>query len=123
MTAPEDPVLLEGGGRTLVHRRGNTVIRNAGPWTPTVHVLLRHLETVGFGTAPRLVGSAFDADGRETLTYIEGEFTQPGPWSMDGPPQSAFCSATCTAPLARSGRPPTRCGSRGTAGTSAGRAR
>jgi hypothetical protein len=31
MTSPEDAVLLEGGGRTLVHRRGNTVIRNASP--------------------------------------------------------------------------------------------
>jgi phosphotransferase family enzyme len=84
MTSAEESVLLEGGGRTLVHRRGNTVIRNAGPWTPTVHALLRHLEAVGFGGAPRLVGSGFDADGRETLTYIEGEFTQPGPWSLDG---------------------------------------
>jgi Ser/Thr protein kinase RdoA (MazF antagonist) len=84
MTSPEDAVLLEGGGRTLVHRRGNTVIRNAGPWTPTVHALLRHLEAAGFGAAPRPVGSGFDADGRETLTYIEGEFTQPGPWSLDG---------------------------------------
>ena len=25
-----------------------------------------------------------DSDGRETLSYIEGEFTQPGPWSLEG---------------------------------------
>lgn len=31
-----------------------------------------------------LVGSGFDANGRETLTYIEGEFTHPGPWSLEG---------------------------------------
>ncbi len=81
---PEEPVLLEGGGRNVVHRRGNVVIRDAGPWTPAVHALLRHLENVGFTAAPRLVGSGMDPDGRELLTFIEGEFTQPGPWSVEG---------------------------------------
>jgi hypothetical protein len=46
--------------------------------------LLRHLERVGFTGAPRLVGSGLDADGRELLTFIEGGFTHPGPWSLDG---------------------------------------
>ena len=68
----------------MVHRRGNVVIRDAGPWTPAVHALLRHLEDAGFAAAPRLVGSGLDTDGREMLTFIEGEFTQPGPWSLDG---------------------------------------
>jgi hypothetical protein len=49
-----------------------------------VHSLLRHLEDVGFAGSPRVVGSRFDPDGRETLTYIEGEYTQPGPWTLDG---------------------------------------
>ncbi len=84
MTAADDDVVLEGGSRTRVHRRGNVVIRDTGPWTPAVHALLRHLEAVGFGAAPRLVGSGFDPGGREVLTFIEGEFTQPGPWSLDG---------------------------------------
>jgi hypothetical protein len=84
MTAPEEPVRLEGGGRTVVHRRGDVVIRDSGPWTPAVHTLLRHLEEVGFAAAPRLAGSGLDPDGREVLTFIEGEFTQPGPWSLDG---------------------------------------
>jgi hypothetical protein len=30
------------------------------------------------------VGSGFDPDGRETLSYLEGEFTQPGPWTLEG---------------------------------------
>ena len=68
----------------MVHRRGNVVIRDAGPWTPAVHALLRHLEDAGFAAAPRLVGSGLDTDGRELLTFIEGEFTQPGPRSLDG---------------------------------------
>lgn len=58
MATPEDPVLLEGGGRTKVHRRGNVVIRETGPWAPAVHALLRHLADAGFAAAPRLVGSA-----------------------------------------------------------------
>jgi hypothetical protein len=67
-----------------VYRRGDVVIRDTGPWTPAVHMLLRHLEDVGFAAAPRLVGSGLEPDGREVLTFIEGEFTQPGPWSLDG---------------------------------------
>lgn len=68
----------------MVYRQGDVVIRNAGPWTPAVQALLRHLENVGFPGAPRLVGSGLDSSGREMLTYIDGEFTQPGPWSLDG---------------------------------------
>jgi aminoglycoside phosphotransferase (APT) family kinase protein len=49
-----------------------------------VHSLLRHLEAVGFAGAPRVVDSGFDAAGRETLCYIEGEFTDPGPWTLEG---------------------------------------
>ena len=45
--------------------------REAGPWTPAVHALLRHLEHVGFEGAPRVIG--FDDSGREVLTYVEGD--------------------------------------------------
>jgi hypothetical protein len=84
VTLPEEPVLLEGGGRNVVYRRGDVVIRDARPWTPAVHKLLRHLENVGFPAAPRVVGSGMDPDGRELQTFIEGEFTPHGPWSLDG---------------------------------------
>jgi hypothetical protein len=84
MTPSSEPVALAGGGRSVVHRQGDIVLRNAGPWTPAVHALLRHLEDAGFPAAPRLVGSGLDPDGREMLTFIDGEFTQPGPWSLDG---------------------------------------
>ena len=60
------------------------MIRDTGPWAPAVHALLRHLEQAGFAAAPRLVGSGLDQDGRETLTFVDGEFTQPGPWTLDG---------------------------------------
>ena len=84
MSSPDDLIFLEGGGRSVVRRRGDAVIRDTGPWTPAVHALLRHLEEAGFAAAPRLVGSGLDRDGREVLTFIEGEFTQPGSWSLDG---------------------------------------
>jgi hypothetical protein len=84
VTGHSREVQLEGGGRTAVHRRGDVVVRSTGPWTPAVHALLRHLEHVGFRAAPRLVGSGLDQDGRETLTFIEGAFIQPGPWTLEG---------------------------------------
>ncbi|MFF7211640.1 aminoglycoside phosphotransferase family protein [Streptomyces sp. NPDC008238] len=50
---------------------GDTIRRPAQSWTPTVHALLRHLESVGFPYAPRPLG--FDEQGREVLTFIHGE--------------------------------------------------
>jgi hypothetical protein len=73
--------VLEGGGRTLVTRGGNVVFRETKPWTASIHLLLRHLESAGFAAAPRLAGSGFDEQGRETLIHIEGESVHPGPWS------------------------------------------
>ena len=84
MTGFSRDIPLAGGGRTTVHRRGDVVLRDTGPWTPAVHALLRHLDKVGFQAAPRLVGSGLDQDGREMLTFIEGKFTQPGPWTNEG---------------------------------------
>ena len=46
---------------------GDVVHKQASPWTPTVHALLRHLEDAGFDGAPRALG--FDDQGREMLTY------------------------------------------------------
>lgn len=86
------------------------MIRNVAPWTPTVHALLRHLQDVGFAAAPRLVGSGLDREGREVLTFIDGEFTQPGPWSLDG----AAALGSLRRDLHRAARsfrpPPMRCG-------------
>lgn len=40
------------------------------PWSRSVHLLLRHLESVGFDAAPRFLG--VDDQGREVLSYIDG---------------------------------------------------
>ncbi len=81
---PGEDILLSGGGPTGVYRRGRVVAKDTGPWAATVHSLLRHLEEVGFTGAPRVVGSGFDAAGREVLTYVEGEFVDTGPWTLEG---------------------------------------
>jgi len=45
---------LSGGNATGgVVRKGQTVRRPAGPWTPAVHALLAHLHAAGFAGAPR----------------------------------------------------------------------
>lgn len=63
---------LVGGRQTLgIVRVGNTVRRPPHARSGYVHQVLCHLETVRFHGAPRALG--FDADGREILSYIEGE--------------------------------------------------
>ncbi|MHB8630493.1 MAG: protein kinase family protein [Candidatus Limnocylindria bacterium] len=59
-----------GGNLNAAVRVGETVRRRAGPWTPAVHALLRHLERVGF-EAPRVLG--IDDRGREILRFMPGE--------------------------------------------------
>ena len=61
-----------------VERIGDAVHRPVGPWTPAVHGLLRHLESVGYDRAPRVLG--FDEQGREILTWIGGE-SGPDGWA------------------------------------------
>jgi hypothetical protein len=62
---------LAGGNVAPVVRVGETVRRRAGPWTPSVHALLRHLADVGFDGAPRPLG--LDEQGREVLTFVHGD--------------------------------------------------
>ncbi len=78
---------LTGGGRTAVTRKGGVVYRDAGPWSRSVHLFLRHLESVGYPAAPRVVGTGFDEHGRETLTYVEGEYVHPHAWTEDAMPR------------------------------------
>ena len=61
---------LTGGNSTTVSRVGDTVRREAGPWTKQVHALLAHLRAKGIQEVPAPLG--FDQQGREILTYIPG---------------------------------------------------
>ena len=69
------------GQPTATIRHGDRVLRPAGPWTPTVHALLRHLERVGFPAAPRVVGDGYDDQGREVLTWLPGRIAHPRPYT------------------------------------------
>jgi hypothetical protein len=67
---PETP--LTGGWVTSgVVRVGTTVRRPARPNALEVRLLLKHLENEGFAAAPRYLGA--DEQGREVLTFIEGD--------------------------------------------------
>jgi Phosphotransferase enzyme family len=74
-----------GGGDqpSKAARRNGVVFREAGPWSPAVLALLRHLEREGFAGAPRVLGSGFAEDGRETVSYIPGASPQPRAWTED----------------------------------------
>jgi Ser/Thr protein kinase RdoA (MazF antagonist) len=56
---------------TDVTRVGDTARRPLHRNSEFVHALLRHFEAVGFDGAPRLLG--IDEEGREILTYVEGD--------------------------------------------------
>ena len=73
---PEIPLL---GGRLTpgIVRIGNTVHRPAKNNADFVHELLLWLEQQGFAFAPRFLG--VDEQGRDILTYLEGEI-----WSGSG---------------------------------------
>lgn len=82
VSEPEEP-LVGGDVTDGVVRVGMTVRRPTGSHSSTVHRVLRHLEDIGFDGAPRFVG--VDGQGREILTYIEGQVAgRPWPnWVAD----------------------------------------
>lgn len=67
---PDDAEWLTGGNMNAVQRIGDTVHRQAGPWTATIHRLLDHLHRNGIDWLPQPLG--YDDAGREVLTFIPG---------------------------------------------------
>src|SRR5438094_214337 len=67
-------------------RRGDVVLRQPGPWSPSVLALLRHLEQEGFAGAPRVVEPGFADDGREMLAFIPGSTPHPQAWGDEAMP-------------------------------------
>lgn len=66
-----------------VRKYGCVVTRPGSLWTPSIHAYLRYLEQSGFRYAPKLVGDGVDADGNETIAFVDGEMVHPGPWTDD----------------------------------------
>lgn len=56
---------------TPVSRLGKDVLREAGPWTPTIQRLLAHLREQGIDWCPEPRG--WTDDGREQLSYLKGK--------------------------------------------------
>lgn len=82
----DEELPLSGGNVSEgVVRIGDTVRRPAGPWTPAVHALLRHLQEAGFPAAPRPLG--IDDQGREVLTFVPGDVLWPDPFAWLEPAQ------------------------------------
>ena len=69
--AADEEVPLPGGHMNTVVRVGDTVRRTTGPWTPTIHALLRHIRANGFTLGPEPLG--IDERGREILSFVAGE--------------------------------------------------
>src|SRR5664279_298590 len=61
---------LAGGNLNAVVRDGDSLLRNAGPWTPTVHRYLAYLAVAGVDWAPHPLGIEV---GRERLSFVEGD--------------------------------------------------
>jgi len=79
----DDDEWLTGGNMNAVQRIGDTVHRQAGPWTPTIHRLLDHLHSRGIDWVPRPIG--IDGGGREVLSFLPGlvpNYPLP-PWVWD----------------------------------------
>jgi hypothetical protein len=79
----EEDRLPEGRGGTVAWRSKRGVHRATGPWTPTLHEFLGHLEAHGFEGAPRVLGT--DEQGREVLTFIEGDVLADPGWQPGEP--------------------------------------
>jgi hypothetical protein len=74
MTEPDVEQVLATGGVTDVIRVGDTVRRPSRPFTQTIQTYLKHLHSKGFHEAPIAFG--YDEQGREVLSYVEGDVPQ-----------------------------------------------
>lgn len=68
--ASRDDRRLSGGFDHGAVRRGDSVLRTAGAWTPSVHHLLGHLRDRGFAGAPAPIRHT---DAVDELEYLAGE--------------------------------------------------
>jgi hypothetical protein len=83
MTRTSDEQVLSGGNINAVVRVGETVRRQTGAHSGTIHEFLLHLENKGF-PAPRYLG--IDESGREILSFVEGETEFPSDlWTNEEP--------------------------------------
>jgi aminoglycoside phosphotransferase (APT) family kinase protein len=83
---PEEPAAeqLTGGVNNVV-RLGDVVVRPTGLYSPAVHMVLQHLDRVGFVGAPKFIAVDIER-GTETLTFLKGDvadYPLPPPFTSD----------------------------------------
>jgi len=66
-----EEIKLDYGNVSNTVKVGDTVRRDTGPWTPTIHALLNYLHEHEFDCVPKVLG--IDDKGREVLSYLDGE--------------------------------------------------
>lgn len=66
---------LDGGMTNAVYRHGDRVVRRAAPAAPALHAHLRALAETGYRGAPFPL--RLRDDGREELTFVEGDVALP----------------------------------------------
>lgn len=70
--------------KKAVIKKSNAVLRPSGEWTKDVHKVLAHLNRKGFTYAPKIVGTGYSSDGREAISFMQGDMIHPAPWNDDG---------------------------------------
>lgn len=60
---------LSGGRGSAIYRHGNVVYRPLHPWSPTIHLILKHLERENVDECPRFLGVN---QSQEILSFVVG---------------------------------------------------
>ncbi|RTZ13557.1 phosphotransferase [Vibrio aquaticus] len=60
---------LSGGRESAIYRDGEVVYRPLQPWSPTIHLILKHLERENVGESPRFLGVNQE---QEVLSFVVG---------------------------------------------------
>nr|WP_306416974.1 aminoglycoside phosphotransferase family protein [Vibrio sp. D420a] len=60
---------LSGGRESAIYRDGEVVYRPLQPWSPTIHVILKHLERENVAECPRFLGVNQE---QEVLSFVAG---------------------------------------------------
>ena len=91
-TAPDEEVLAGGvlnAGRIV--RIGDTVRRPRAGGAELHEAVLLHLERAGFDGAPRFLG--VDEQGRQILSFVEGDVDAAPEWQLDDERNAAAATA------------------------------
>jgi hypothetical protein len=60
---------LSGGRESAIYRDGEVVYRPLQPWSPTIHLILKHLERENVDECPRFLGVNRE---QEVLSFVAG---------------------------------------------------